>query len=159
MNKKQIDEDISIQSGVIRGSSVGWLIKMLSSQMDSAMKEALEVLGVTPHQFMVVMTLMEVEGVSQSEIGRRVELPSYAVTRLLDSMEEVGLLQRHPDENSRRSFSIRLTEKGKALGPQLFKVVKDVNKRVLKPLSAEERRQLTALLAKMAPDWNGGVNS
>lgn len=116
------------------------------------MSETLEPLGTSVDQFKVVMTLMEHEGLSQVAIGKKIGLPSYAMTRLLDSMETSELVERHPDEESRRSFRIHLSRKGKALAPKLFKAVVSVNQEVLAPLSAEEKQQLSQLLEKIIPN-------
>ncbi len=145
------ERGITVKAGMVRVSSVGWMVKMVAHLMDHSMGETLAPLGVTVDQFKVVMTLTEFDGQSQVEIGKKISLPSYAITRLLDSMETSGLVQRHPVEGSGRSFSIRLTRKGKALAPKLFKAVVSVNEQVLGPLSANEKKQLSQLLEKIIP--------
>lgn len=79
-------------------------------------------------KFAILMTLLEGDGITQAEIGKRLSMPGYATTRNIDVLDKNGLLERHKNETSRRSFCIRLTSKGEALGPELFSMVKSVNK-------------------------------
>ncbi len=146
------DSEASSQTNSVRVSSIGWKIGVIARIMDGSMSNALKSLGVTVDQFKVIMTLREFEGLSQVEIGRKVNLPSYAITRLIDSMETSLLVERRPDEKSRRNFSIHLTRKGKLTAPKLFKAVDLVNKEVLAALSAKESKQLSQLLDKIVPD-------
>ena len=42
--------------------------------------------------------------------------------------EQWGFIERRPDEASRRSFCIVLTENGRTLAPTLFEIVAKVNR-------------------------------
>jgi len=145
----KIKDDPREMAGAVRTSSVGWQINQVSKMMSDALSDGLTPLGVTTDQLKIVMTLLEFEGISQSEIGKRIGMPSYAMTRNLDALEESGILKRHPDERSRRSFSIKLTSKGKRLGPKLFQVVKVINASVLSALSEAEAETLYLALNKV----------
>lgn len=95
------------------------------------------------------MTLFEKDGISQSEIGKYASMPGYATTRNIDTLEEEGILKRHKNKESRRSFCIYLTNKGLTLAPELFSIVEKINTRVLEPLTKTEAKQLNLLLTKL----------
>lgn len=133
----------------VRTTSVGYLINKTAAKMDRTMTAVLKPLGVSIDQFAILMTLTESEGITQSEIGKRVGLASYTVTRLLDDLAAKKLVVRKPNRESRRSFSIYLTPKGKTLSPRLFQAVADVNRAVLAPLSDDETEQLRETLSKL----------
>lgn len=63
-----------------------------------------------------VMALTE-EGkdVCVSDISSRMKLPRPGVTRTLNHMEELGLIERYGDPKDRRVTHIRVTGRGKAL--------------------------------------------
>ena len=62
--------------------------------------------------------LWEEEGVTQSEIARRLDLEQPTVANTLRRMERDGLVHLSPDPNNRRQVLIYLTDKGRALnGP------------------------------------------
>ncbi len=141
--------ELSERASGVRTTSVGYLINQTAAKMDRAMTAALKPLGVTIDQFAILMTLTEFEGVTQREIGKRAGLASYTVTRLLDDLAAQKLVVRKPSRESRRSFSIYLTPKGKTLSPKLFKAVADVNQSVLSSLSDSETEQLRKTLTKL----------
>lgn len=133
----------------VRENSVGWILKRLCAQLDVEMKRALADVSVNLNEFAMLMTLMEYDGLTQSELGKKITLPGYATTRTLDSLETSRLVERHTDERSRRSHRIYLTAKGRELGPILFTIIDQVNRDFLAPVSAAERSQLKNVLHKL----------
>ncbi len=133
----------------VRQTSAGWMFKQLGSSLDAEMNAELRLFDINLNQFAVIMTLLEAEGLTQAEIGKRIRMPGYSTTRTMDMLEERQLLERRPDERSRRSHRIYLTEKGRALAPDLFELVRKVNERLLSPLSEQERGQFLDALGKL----------
>jgi DNA-binding MarR family transcriptional regulator len=122
--------------------------------MDKKVQHDLSKHNLTQAQFGIMMTLLEEDGISQSEIGSRITMPGYATTRNLDSLEDMKLLERRQDPTSRRSYCIYLTDKGRAVAPELYKIVKGVNKELVMPFSKTEVEQFTVLLKKLLASWN-----
>ena len=133
----------------VRENSFGWMLKSLCSQFDKEMVQALKPHDLNLGQFAILMTLLEKDGVSQSDIGKKILMPGYATTRNIDVLEKNGLLERKKNETSRRSFCIRLTDKGKALAPTLFSIIKNINEKILLPLDKGEVESLKRLLFKI----------
>ena len=133
----------------IRTNSVAWMMKMISSRLDSNIKEELKRLGLDLKQFGVLMALLEEEGLKQAEIGKKITMPGYATTRTIDALEKKQLIERRTDERSRRSYRIFLTDKGHATGPKLFIIINKINEDLLSVLPATERKQLATILQKI----------
>jgi len=57
----------------------------------------------------------ESKGVMVSLISKYMEITPAAVTHIINSLEEGGYLERHPDPSDRRLVLVNLTEKGKIL--------------------------------------------
>lgn len=133
----------------VREQSVGWMLKAISTQLDNEMKQRLKPLGLNLGQFAILMTLLEGDGLTQSDIGKKISMPGYATTRNIDVLEENGLLKREKHPTSRRSLSIFLTDKGNALTPKLFSIVRTVNEGAFFQLDEKEISQLKSLLSKM----------
>ena len=148
MNKSNKQEHPTLAKSV-RKTSVGWMIKSISTKLDENMIKALKPYGINLGQFGILMTLLEGDGLTQSEIGKKISMPGYATTRNIDILEQNGLLERQKNKVSRRSFCILLTEKGKSLAPTLFSIVKNINKSALSPLDEKEVLLLKQLLSKM----------
>lgn len=132
-----------------RTSSHGWAIQRIARRLDTVMNKRLSAFDLTLQQFAVLMTVLEADGLTQAEISKRFHMPPYAISRALDHLEKARLLQRRPHPASRRAYTIHCTEKGRALGPELFLLVREVNDELARPLTADERAQFGKLLAKL----------
>ena len=133
----------------VRENSFGWLVKMLSRKIDTIMESELRSIGLTRGIFATLMMLSEQEGVNQTELGNAIGIPGYATTRTLDTLEEMGLVKRCPDPNSRRAHRIYLTNQGKAIVKKLPPLVQRVNSDFLSALKEEEQHQLIETMKKV----------
>lgn len=133
----------------VRSNSFGWTIKTLSTKLDNQLLSGLKPLKLSLHQFAILMTLLEQDGMHQAEIGRKIAMPRYATTRNLDKLENYGYIQRKRHEISNRSHHIYLTSKGKSIGPDLFSLVNKTNNEILAALSDKEKKRIVALLKKL----------
>jgi len=134
----------------IRIGSCGWYLKMLGSWMDDRLTERLKPLGLSIIQFTIIMTLLEQEGLTQSEIGQRVTLPKYAMTRHIDRLESLNYVKRKRHEASRRAYRIMLTEEGRALAPGLFRVTQNVNEDFVSKLEEGQKTELLNILQSLS---------
>jgi DNA-binding MarR family transcriptional regulator len=73
-------------------------------------------------------------------------LSSSGMTKRLDRMEAAGLIERRPDPHDRRGTLVRLTRRGKRVIDAAVETHVENERRLLDPLSAQERRTLDALL-------------
>lgn len=143
--KNQSDETRSV-----RLSSHGWYFKILGTWIDNQLNEELAPLGLSLNQFAIIMTILEQEGLTQSEIGQRVMQPSYMTTRNIDKLESLGYVKRQRHEGCRRSYHILLTEAGSALAPKLYRATESVNELFLSSLGEEQQKELLKTLAEAA---------
>ena len=133
----------------VRKTSVGWMLNVLSSRLDAVMNKELKQLDLSLNQFAILMTLMEKEGLTQAEIGRKTARLGYSTTRSIDGLEEKELVERRRDERSRRSYRIYLTNQGSAMDQKLFAIVNKVNEGFLSQISTKEKKQLATILQKL----------
>ncbi|MCW8930820.1 MAG: MarR family transcriptional regulator [Gammaproteobacteria bacterium] len=132
-----------------RETSVGWMLKVLTTSLDSEMNNELKRLDLNISHFAVLMTLLENEGLTQTEIGKKIVMPGYATTRTIDALEQKKLVKRYKDENSRRVFRIHLTDEGHDIAPELFKIVAKINGNLLSVLTSAEEKSLSQILQKL----------
>ncbi len=126
--------------------SFGYLIRTLSRQVHSEMQAALKEVGLNSGQFATLITLLDGEGISQTELAAKVGVPGYATTRTLDSLEALGFTIRKPDPASRRTHRIYLTAKGRRKAKTLPGIVTRVNASFLRQLSSADQKELVRLL-------------
>ncbi len=130
-------------------NSFGFLIQTLARRIDAGMKERLKERDIDIKIFANLMFLSGNEGVTQKEIGNRLNFPDYYTSRNVDALIKQGFAERRPDPNSRRTTLIYLTDKGRAKAAELPAVIRASNEETLADLSAKEREQVMALLQKV----------
>lgn len=84
--------------------------------INRAYKPALDRLGITYPQFLVLQALQEEEdGRTVGAIGERLMLDSSTITPLVKRMEAAGLVRRTRNPDDERQVRVHLTERGAAL--------------------------------------------
>jgi MarR family 2-MHQ and catechol resistance regulon transcriptional repressor len=84
-----------------------------------------------------------------SEIGRRIELTSGAITTAVDRLEARGLVAREAHPTDRRARIVRLTPEGERKVAKLFGGHKRAMDLAASRLSKAERMELIELLKKL----------
>lgn len=105
---------------------------------------------ITPGQFGVLIMIMENEGLSQSDLGSAVGIDRSTMVAVIDRLESRGLVIRAPSPNDRRSYALRLSEKGEELMRDLIPRIQDHDRGMVKDLSPEEVAQLIDFLRRIA---------
>ena len=113
----------------------------------------------TPQQYNALRLLRGESGRKLPTLALAARLVSRApdITRLLDKLEERGLVQRERPADNRRMVLIGLTDAGKALLADLDAPVRACHARQLRHLSESQLRELIVLLrAARAPHEDPG---
>lgn len=112
--------------------------------------ESLKPYDVTPTQYNVLRILKGARpnGLCREDIRQRLISQVPDVTRLLDRMEEAGLVSRERDSADRRLVTSRITEAGLALLLKLEEPIAKAHERQLGHMTRAELRSLITLLAK-----------
>lgn len=71
--------------------------------------------GVTRPQWRLLARLKRQPGLRQVELADLLEMEPITVCRILDRLEESGLVQRLPDPSDRRAWRVELTDKAEPL--------------------------------------------
>ncbi len=102
----------------------------------------------TPQQYNALRLLRGETGckVATLALGARLVSRAADITRLLDKLEERGLIARERPADNRRMVLIGLTDNGRALLAELDEPVRACHVSQLGHLSREQLSQLTALL-------------
>ena len=89
-------------------------------------------------------------GMRPFELERRLLLPQYGLSRLIDRIEAAGYVERRPFDGDGRGQIILITEQGRALRRQIWPVYADaIQQAVGDRLDDAEAKTLADLLAKL----------
>jgi len=94
-------------------SSLCFINSKTSKKMVNIFNERLIPLGVTRVQWIAMYYLLKYVNLSQTELGERMDIKDSTVARLLDRMEDEGLIKRTKAREDRRATYIRLTHMGR----------------------------------------------
>ena len=142
----------------------GYWLNRLRGVVHARFERALAEHGVTVAQWSVLITVYRGDAVTPLEIARFIDVDPGSLTRLLDRMEDKGLVQRLPVDGDRRSIRIALTPHAAALTPHLAQLADANDETFFSPLSQEELRDFRRALARLLvaqgvevpPAWEEG---
>lgn len=115
--------------------------------MNKVYRKLLAKLGLTYPQYLVMMVLWERDGLTLSDIGKRLFLDSATLTPLLKRLEAAGLLRRERGADDERQVIISLTAEGRALEERAAEVPQSVMQAVA--CSSEEAKALKEHLERL----------
>jgi DNA-binding MarR family transcriptional regulator len=130
------------------GRCVGPLISRVRLALLDALDRALSPLNVTAAQYVVLATLAS-GAESASQICRGISYDAGAMTRMIDRLEQRGLLHRVRVADDRRTVKLQLTEEGEALYPKMRASAMAVVNDLLRGFTQAEARQLENFLKRM----------
>jgi len=102
--------------------------------------------GITPVQHLILEALWVEEGLTASEIGKRLVLDNATLSGILDRMSEKGWVLKATDNADKRFIRIYLTDKAKKLKPSILAEREKSNDEILGNLNLEEKVLLKRLL-------------
>lgn len=142
------------------GLSVGHLMGRARASLLSALDAELERFGLSGMQFAVLKHLSDGAARTAADLCRLMHHDTGAMTRLLDRLEEKGLLRRERCREDRRVVFLRLSPDGRTQLPRLRAVATRVVEAHLAGFSAAEVGALKDYLGRMIANGQaGGQNS
>jgi MarR family transcriptional regulator, temperature-dependent positive regulator of motility len=147
------------RTGMLESNAVtfAWRLNYIASFYAVPIYLALEHrIGISRPEYVILFCVTHRPGVTAGEIvaatGRPKNSISFAVTRL----EKKGLIVRRPSHDDSRRMELRATGPGRAIYRRVLPFLQERERRLLAPLSSEERERLGLLLMKIAldvPEW------
>lgn len=117
--------------------------------LDDGDRRVLEVTNLTPLEFAVLQRMDLTQGRRLTDVGAELLCVKSTITRLVDRLEEAGLVQRTPDPDDRRAQRVILTPRGDAVRSTAIALHDEAVERRLSLLSTAEQERLIDLLAKL----------
>lgn len=125
---------------------VGFLSADISRLMRTEFDRQVSALGVTRAQWMVLARLARRPGCSQTELADMMEMERATAGRLVDRLEENGLVRREPDPRDRRVRRVFPTDLATGQQAQMRAVADTIVNDALSDLDQEQQETLMTLM-------------
>lgn len=129
--------------------SVGFLISQVRARLIAAIDAEMADLDITWAQWSTLMRVATGQASTAADLCRGMGCDTGSMTRMLDRLEEKGLIRRVRSSEDRRMVQIELTDAGRELYPRLPPLTVRVMNRHLKGFSREELDALKGYLRRM----------
>lgn len=130
-------------------TSIGYLVRRAAALIVEQLEPAVAQHGLTYTQWVVLMHLRDGIATNPRDICSQLRHDSGALTRVIDHLEERGLLQRQRSLEDRREVALHLTEAGSKMVEGLIPALVEKLNWALRDFSGGEVAQLTRLLTKL----------
>ncbi|HEX8641026.1 MAG TPA: MarR family transcriptional regulator [Allosphingosinicella sp.] len=115
-------------------------------------------LGTTRAQWRVLARLARADGRRQIELADALDVEPITLCRMVDRLEEAGLVERRRDETDRRAWRIHLTKKARPVIKQLQLLADAFHRDMLAHVPAEERDAAVQVLKRIRGNLAASVD-
>ena len=129
---------------------IGFQLLQIHKAHRSRAEAAFNKLGIHTGQEMLLLQLWIEEGIPQSQLAASMGVEPPTATKMLQRMEQAGLIERRPDPEDARVSRVYLTERGRALEQPVLEVWKQLEVQTVAGLSPTEQALLHRLLMQVS---------
>lgn len=109
------------------------------------------------NQCLVLANLARHEGATQAALAQLLDIEPISLVRLIDGLEEAGMVERRVNPRDRRCWMLYLTPAALPVLEQIRKVGKAVREEALAGVPAERRDLLLADLLRLKENLSGAL--
>lgn len=133
-------------------NAIGFVIEVTEQLMKRELRKRFKRHGfdLTPYQWIVLYRLMQKDGLNQAEIAELTTRDRPNITRIVNVMEQRGLIERRPAVSDRRVNRVFLTNKGRELFARLPGIVSDHLERATRNIPANDLLITKSVLRRMS---------
>jgi DNA-binding MarR family transcriptional regulator len=126
-----------------------WLLTQSAAHAHRLVSDTMSEVGARGYHYRLLSTLAADGPASQAALGRRTGIHLSDMVSSINELAAGGYVVREPDPTDRRRNVITITAAGRRRRTELAKAAATVQDKLLEPLTAGERAELTRLLAKI----------
>ncbi|MBS1521058.1 MAG: MarR family transcriptional regulator [Bacteroidetes bacterium] len=129
--------------------TIDYFLKIVWQTMANRYNQLVTEFGITQSIGYLLINIDEKEGTTVSQAAALLGLKSTSLSRMLNQLEQSGLIYRESNQGDKRSVKIYLTDLGKEKRHLARVVVKQFNNYLNKHINEQDREYLTQLLKKI----------
>ena len=138
--------------GTALSRRLGYLLKHAQQELTELTTKALAPFGIDGRELGVLLVIADREPPSQLQVAQRLGVDRTTMVSLLDTLEEKGLVSRHPDAEDRRRNVVELTEAGRDTLRRGTRASDEAERAFLAPLTSQDgehlRKSLQAIVGQ-----------
>ena len=135
-----------------RPTSAAFLLSQVGSHAGRKFAERLARLRLSPPHAGIFGVLRKSGGLSQQGLAEVLHMHPSGLVAIIDELEERGFVKRQDSLDDRRTYELRLTDKGQRSLRDIGRVAQEHNESLCAALSPHEREQLTGFLQRIADE-------
>lgn len=131
---------------------------MAARRWRSLLDERLRQIGQSAARMEALAAIINSPALSaQVDIAKRLRIEGPTMTRMLDTLEADGLVERLPDPTDRRTKQLRVTPRGESVLQEIFAVADELRDRLLGGLSDETIAAINDQLGMLLTRLDNGL--
>lgn len=134
---------------------VGTVLAQVARLMRRAFDERAREVGVTRPQWQVLGVLLRHAGIKQGGLAEILEVEPITAGRMIDRMQDAGLVERRADPCDRRAWRLYLTDRGREIIERLQPLATETSDETLKGISEADKAHLLRTLETMLENLTG----
>lgn len=134
---------------------LAWEIAETSHAMRRFYDRRVAELGVTRAQWRVIAILGHNPGMKQVELADRLDVEPISTCRIIDRLEEAGLVERQRDPNDRRAWRLTLTAKAEPVRDRLRELAEEMSIEAFAGIGMKDLEVVRAALARVRENIAG----
>jgi DNA-binding MarR family transcriptional regulator len=136
--------------------SLGYALRRAQMRAYELYYAKLSSFGLSPARLTALSIIAIEPAINQAALAQRLAITGPSVLKLVDSLEAAGLIERTDCLGDRRRYQLALTTLGRAKMQELQLQKAHLEESIAGRLTASERKQLMALLERVAPPDTSG---
>ena len=129
--------------------NLGFLVSDVSRLMRKRFDERARLVGATRAQWKTLLTLTRHQGINQGGLAELLEVEPITLCRMVDRLEEAGMVERRRDPSDRRAWRIYLTDAAQPVLEQLRDYADEMFEAALYGLAPADQAALSAYLHRI----------
>jgi len=127
-----------------------FLLAQVGAYAATQFAERLSALQLSPPDAGILRLLRRSAGISQQELSAKLQIHPSRLVAILDNLEQRKLVERKPNPQDRRLYSLHLTKDGSEILERIGKLAREHQDALLSTLTGDERAKLAELLHRIA---------
>jgi MarR family transcriptional regulator for hemolysin len=126
--------------------TLGFLLHEVARLLRRRFEQNARLSGLTRSQWQVLAYLVKNEGINQNGLADLLEVEPITLCRIVDKLQALGLVERHPDPSDRRVWLLHLTPAARPKLTQLGKLGEVTRGEALAGVSEADTERLLKIL-------------